>query len=114
MIKLLPNSELEVMKVIWDKGNGIDSKVVTDAMYEKKKWARTTTLTLLYRLAERGYILTDKTGRRSIYTIEITKEDYEEAALVEFANRIFGSSSLSFNKDNLNSLIEKAEELRNK
>ena len=51
----IPDAELEVMQVIWEreKEGDVFSKVLTDYFLEKNDWKRTTTLTILGRLEKR-------------------------------------------------------------
>ena len=75
-MKRLPDSELEVMQIIWDINEPVDRSDIEKQLYKKHKIATTTLLTLLYRLAEKGFISIEKNGRRSRYRALVDKKEY--------------------------------------
>lgn len=107
MFKLMPNSELEVMKVIWEEGDEVDSKTVTEIVQKRRNWKKTTILTLLNRLSIGGFILVDKTGRRSKYTATISRDEYAEKAIISFANSLYSNKGYEYNEEALDKLIDK-------
>lgn len=92
MINKIPQSELEVMKIIWQNEEPVSSKVVTTKLEEIKGWKRTTTLTLLSRLVEKGFLEADKTRRLTYYTSLVKEEDYLALESSHFFKNIFGKS----------------------
>ena len=53
----LPDTQLEVMQVIWDKGGTIMFGELSEELEDRgREWKPNTVLTLLSRLAERGMI----------------------------------------------------------
>ena len=91
-MKKLPKSELDVMKVIWKIGDGVSSKEVVSAMEEKNGWKRTTTLTLLSRLAEKQFIEPKKEFRLTHYTALVKEKDYLKLATEEFLTNVHDGS----------------------
>ena len=85
----IPQSELEVMKIIWENQEPVSSKIVTTKLTELKGWARTTTLTLLSRLVEKKFLNADVTKRCTQYTSNVKKEDYLLYATKNFLNDVF-------------------------
>ena len=75
-MKRLPDSELEVMQIIWDINEPVDRSDIEKQLYKKHKIAVTTLLTLLSRLAEKGFISIEKNGRRSRYRVLVDKKEY--------------------------------------
>ena len=112
MFKLMPNSELEVMKVIWEEGDGVDSKTITEIVQKRRNWKKTTILTLLTRLSIGGYVLVDKTGRRSKYTATISRDDYAEKAVISFANSLYSNKGYEYNAEALDKLISKCNSIK--
>ena len=74
-VRIIPQSELEVMKAIWNNIEPVSSRTVTDELERTKKHKKTTTLTLLSRLVQKGVLNAEK-RRRTYYTSNITKEEY--------------------------------------
>lgn len=91
-IKKLPKSELDVMKSIWKLGDGVSSKEVVEAMEEKNGWKRTTTLTLLSRLAEKGFIEAKKEFRLTHYTALVNEKYYLKLATEDFLTNVHDGS----------------------
>lgn len=88
----IPQSELEVMKVIWNSNTPISSREVIDELNEKNGWKRTTTLTLLSKLVQKGFLSCKKEKLKSYYTAEISKKDYQEYETGYFFNNIHEGS----------------------
>ena len=90
----LPNTELEVMQVIWDKEleGPVSSKTVTDFFLEERNWKRTTTLTILGRLEEKSFLNTDRELRRNRYTSLVSKKDYLAFITKYYLENVYGNS----------------------
>ena len=73
-IPRLPESELEIMMVIWEAEGAVNSEYIQGRL--KKDWARTTLLNFLIRLCERGFLSCKKIGRTNFYTPRIGKDAY--------------------------------------
>lgn len=98
MINKIPQSELEVMKVIWENEEPVSSKIVTTKLEEVKGWKRTTTLTLLSRLVEKGFLEADKTRRLTYYTTNVGEEEYKLFSIKNFAKDVFDKDIEDMNK----------------
>lgn len=64
-IRRLPDSELEIMLILWEAGKPVSRSYIDDQLKGKKEWAITTVLKLLSRLTERG--CKDGTKRENEY-----------------------------------------------
>lgn len=85
-IRRLPDGELEVMQAVWD----CQPPVSRHALEEKLGGvhAPTTVLTLLSRLAEKGFLAVDKQGRGNVYTPLVTRQDYLAAQSRRFLDTL--------------------------
>ena len=88
----IPPSELCVMKVIWSSSEPLSSRQIIDILEEEKGWKRTTILTLLSRLAERGFLSTEKIKRYTYYTAMVNKDEYLRFETELFFKNIHDSS----------------------
>lgn len=70
----ITDAELEVMKVLWDAPEGLTTGDVRTRL--NKAWERTTVLTLLTRLVEKGAVSAEKKSRSFLYKSIIKKEEY--------------------------------------
>ena len=95
-IRKLPDSELEVMQVLWGLKPPVPRALVEDTIRETSPLARTTILTLLARLADKGFIKAEKQGRSSVYTPLVTREAYLASQSRRFFDKLCGGSVSAF------------------
>ena len=75
-MKRLPDSELELMMIIWDAGRGITRNEIEERLPQDRRLSATTILSFLSRLQEKGFVCVRKEGRNNVYEPLIRKEDY--------------------------------------
>ena len=95
-LKKLPEAELEVMQVLWGLEVPAPRAAVEEAMARVRPMAQTTLLTLLSRLAGKGFVRVEKQGRSSVYTPLVSREDYQAQQSKRFEDRLFGGSMSAF------------------
>ncbi|HBF4255213.1 BlaI/MecI/CopY family transcriptional regulator [Clostridioides difficile] len=91
-IQKIPQTELKVMKFIWNKNDIVTSKEVTKAMELEYGWKITTTLAILSRLVIRRFLTSERIGRITHYTTLIAKKDYKISETKRFLNDIHSNS----------------------
>ena len=113
-IKRLPESELEIMQIIWKNPAPVSRMTIEDALQKIHPLAPTTILTLLTRLCEKGFLSLEKDGRTNLYTPLVSEQDYLAAESRSFLDRLFGGSVAGFTTALCDSGIakEELEELR--
>ncbi len=89
-IRRLPDSEFEIMNILWDLEDPIERKQIEERLFEKHQIALTTLLTLLTRLSDKGFIRIEKYGRRSRYYKLIDKKDYLSSQSTSFFKQLCG------------------------
>lgn len=115
----LPESELRLMQAIWTLHAAGEADITASAlMAADEGLARlklTTVLTLITRLAGRGFIAIEKRGRANCYTPLVSAEAYKTQAAAEFIATVYESKPVSL----LSALVgsgmlteEELEELR--
>lgn len=67
-------TELEVLKVLWDIGSGTVRDVDLVLKQRKRRWAYTTVLTLLTRLQAKGYVESDKSGLAHVFRPRVSRD----------------------------------------
>lgn len=92
----LPDAELEVMQVLWSLPAPAARAMVEVEMEKLRPMAQTTLLTLLSRLAEKGFVRIEKRGRSSFYTPLIRRGDYQAQQSKRFLDQVFGGSIPAF------------------
>lgn len=95
-IKRLPESELEIMQIIWKETPPISRAAVEEALENTHPLASTTILTLLTRLCEKGFLSIEKEGRTNLYRPLITEKEYLALESRSFLDRVFHGSVAGF------------------
>ncbi len=103
--KKLPDSELEIMQVVWNlaeekeregKANAVYRSEIEEQLSSVHPMAMTTLLTLLTRLSEKGFISIEKEGRKSVYIPMIPRVEYQAQQSRSFLDKMFGGDISSF------------------
>lgn len=77
-INTISDSELELMKIIWQKGgNALLADVMEQLSEQGNSWQNNTVITLLSRLVDKGLLKTSKIGRKNEYKAIISEEEYQ-------------------------------------
>ena len=92
VIKRLPDSEFEVMEIIWDNSPPLTTLQIMQRMPESRSLKLQTLLTMLMRLTEKGFLTSERVGRERNYSPVISKQDYIRAETDSFKERHYISS----------------------
>ena len=104
MIQQVSDFELELMKTIWGNGGTARYAEIAEALEKKGTPAtKNTIISLLSRLIEKGFLKTNKIGRRNRYTALVSEADYRAAQTETFLDKIYEGSA----KDLISTLIQK-------
>ena len=95
-IRRLPDAEQEVMQAIWACTAPVARTDIEEILLPEHPMAMTTLLTMLTRLAEKGFISIEKQSRRSLYTPLISQEDYLAAQSKTFFEKLCGRNISTF------------------
>ena len=91
----ISDSELEVMKVIWNKNRPVTSLDIVEA-FENKGWKKTTIGTFLTRLVEKGALSAEKQGKLYYYTPLISQKNYRMSQTKNLISNLYGGSIKDF------------------
>lgn len=95
-IRRLPDAELEVMQAVWDCEVPAERSAIQERLKNTHPVAPTTLLTVLGRLAEKGFLEIDKTHRSARYTPRITRQAYLASQSRRFLDKLCGGSLPAF------------------
>lgn len=70
----LSETELDVLKVLWELGAGTVREVNERLRERKRQWAYTTVLTLLSRLEAKGYVASDKSELAHVFRPVVSRD----------------------------------------
>ncbi|MCI9296960.1 MAG: BlaI/MecI/CopY family transcriptional regulator [Lachnospiraceae bacterium] len=94
MVQQISNSELELMKIIWARGgNALYADIMEELVKTGRIWQKNTIITLLSRLAEKGFLKVGKIGHRNEYTAVISEEDYQTTQTQMLLNKLYEGSA---------------------
>lgn len=116
-IKSLPDSELKVMMVIWNKRKEMSTGEILSELKDEISWKLSTLQIILSRLVEKGFLKTEKIGRYNYYKALVDGTEYKRLETKNFVRKIYNNStkkliaSLLENDDTLTN--EDIEEIRN-
>ena len=108
-MKRLPESELEIMQIIWKETAPVSRITIENALQRTHPLAPTTILTLLTRLCEKGFLLLKKEGRTNLYEPLVAEKEYLAAESRSFLDRLFHGSVAGFATALCDSGIKKEE-----
>jgi predicted transcriptional regulator len=92
--KLLTETELELMTILWKLGEGSVSDVIKQ-LPEERDLAYTSVSTILRILEQKGILSTRKEGRGHIYTPKVEKSDYEAKTVKHVVDRVFDGTPVA-------------------
>lgn len=84
----ISNTELEVLKELWEGGPGTVRDVQERLERAGRTWAYTTIQTLLGRLRGRSFVRIERAGRTHIFHAAVSREDLLRDELDTLANRV--------------------------
>lgn len=90
---MLFESELKVMKLLWQYGNCYASELANHAN-ENYKWNKNTTYTIIKKLVDKGYI---QRVEPKFYCVSLISQDQEQAeATLSLIDRLYEGSVTAF------------------
>ena len=84
----ISDAELEILEVLWAAGDALNANEIRARLNQKKDWERTTVLTLIRRLLDKGMIAQEK---RKVYYYSplVERNDYVKEETKSFLNKFF-------------------------
>ena len=95
-IRRLPDTELEVMQVIWDCTPPVSKSDIEEKIYTSHPMAETTLQTLLTRLSEKGFLSVTIEKGKKYYAPLIPREDYQISQSKSFFQKVCGGNLSAF------------------
>lgn len=95
-IQRLPDSELDIMLVLWNHQPPMCRADIEFIINEKKSLAPTTILSLLTRLEKKQFVAVEKQGKMNLYTPLISQEEYQQSESRNVLEKLYGNSLKKF------------------
>ena len=88
-------AELEIMKVLWKAQEAVNSQYISEAVKDRT-WKRTTILTFLTRLVDKGALSAEKRGKSYYYTPLISQKEYRRIQTKNLIKSLYNGSVRDF------------------
>lgn len=88
----LTPQELELMKIVWQKGE-VTVRDVYETLLERRKIAYTTVMTMMRVLEKKGYVKTRRENRAYVYRPSRPEGQVVRSMVREFIDRVFNGSA---------------------
>jgi BlaI family transcriptional regulator, penicillinase repressor len=88
----LTPQELELMKIVWQKGQAT-VRDVYETLLEHRKIAYTTVMTMMRVLEKKGYVKTQRVNRAYVYRPARPQRQVVRSMVREFVDRVFNGSA---------------------
>ena len=95
-MKRLPDSELEIMMIIWELDKPVTRTEIEEKLASGRKLSPTTILSFLSRLQEKGFLAVEKSGKNNVYIALIDKEIYIQKESWNILKRLYDNSPKKF------------------
>ena len=89
----ISETELEVLKVLWEHGAGTVREVNALLQAQGRRWAYNTVLTLLNRLEAKGYVASDKSQVAHVFRAAVSRDRLLKQRLKALANQLCEGAS---------------------
>jgi BlaI family penicillinase repressor len=88
----LTPQELELMKIVWQKGEAT-VRDVYETLLERRKIAYTTVMTMMRVLEKKGHVKTRRENRAFVYRATRPERQVVRSMVREFVDRVFNGSA---------------------
>ena len=88
----ISDSELEVMRVLWEAGDALPITELRQALHARKGWEATTVKTLVQRLVGKG-VLEQEKRKVFYYRPLVSESEYSDWAVNGMVQRLFRGSA---------------------
>lgn len=95
-MKRLPQSELELMMIIWNAGQPVTRMEIETHLDPKRKILPNTVLSFLSRLEDKGFVKVVKKGKINWYSPIIAEKDYLQEESKSILSTLYGNSMKNF------------------
>ena len=95
-IQKLPESELDIMLVLWKQKSDMSRSEIEKIVNQKKTLAPTTILTLLSRLEKKGFVSVNRDGNLNKYRWLVSQTEYQQKEGKGMLEKLYGNSVKNF------------------
>ena len=85
----IPDSELDVLKVLWDRGQATVREVLETLRAAGRQWSYATVATLLDRLETKGIVTSDRSELAFVYRPAITSQEVRQKRVTNLVDKLY-------------------------
>ena len=85
----IPDSELDVIKVLWDRGQGTVREILETLKAAGRQWSYATVATLLDRLESKGMVTSDRSELAFVYRPTVTAQDVRQKRVSSLVDKLY-------------------------
>ncbi len=85
----IPDSELDVLNVLWDKGEATVREVLETLKAAGRQWSYATVATLLDRLENKGVVTSDRRELAFVYKPAIQPQDVRQKRVQNLVDKLY-------------------------
>jgi BlaI family penicillinase repressor len=85
----IPDSELDVLKVLWDRGRGTVREILETLRASGRQWSYATVATLLDRLEGKGMVTSDRSELAFVYRPTISAQDVRQKRVNSLVDKLY-------------------------
>src|SRR4051794_51398 len=85
----IPDSELDVLKVLWDQGQATVRTVLETLRASGRSWSYATVATLLDRLETKGVVKSDRSELAFVYRPVITDQEVRQKRVTSLVDKLY-------------------------
>ncbi len=85
----IPDSELDVIKVLWDRGQGTVREILETLKAAGRSWSYATVATLLDRLETKGMITSNRSELAFVYKPAVTEASVRQKRVGSLVDKLY-------------------------
>ena len=85
----IPDSELDVIKVLWDRGQGTVREIMETLRACGRQWSYATVATLLDRLEGKGMVTSDRSELAFVYRPAVSAQDIRQKRVSSLVDKLY-------------------------
>jgi predicted transcriptional regulator len=85
----IPDSELDVLKVLWDRGQATVREVLETLRGAGRQWSYATVATLLDRLESKGVVTSDRSELAFVYKPVISNQEVRQKRVSNLVDKLY-------------------------
>jgi len=85
----IPDSELDVLKVLWDRGQATVREVLATLRAAGREWSYATVATLLDRLETKGVVASDRSQLAFVYRPVISNTEVRQKRVNSLVDKLY-------------------------